>query len=74
MRYCLARYEEIQLDKAYRVYVTDALRVLTENTAKISGGGYIQRRYVELVEPRKEETRSGDEIIEHMKNVLGKLG
>lgn len=74
MRYCLARYEEIQLDKAYRVYVTDALRVLTENTAKISGGGYIQHRYVELIEPRKEETRSGDEIIEHMKNVLGKLG
>lgn len=56
------------------MYVTDALRVLTENTAKISGGGYIQRRYVELVEPQKEETRNGDEIIEHMKGVLGKLG
>lgn len=58
------------MDKAYRVYVTDALRVLTENTAKISGGGYIQRRYVELVEPQREETRSGEEIIAHMKNVL----
>ena len=31
-------------ERAFRAYVTDALRLLTENTAKMSGGGYLREQ------------------------------
>lgn len=71
--YCLSRYEKAQLDKAYRVYVTDSLRQITENTARASGGGYIKKRFFDVITPRKIETRTGEEVVDHMKSVLGRL-
>lgn len=53
------------------MYITDALRIIAENTAKQVGGSYIKARYDEIVNPPKEETRSADEIIG---NIRGKLG
>lgn len=63
-----------QKDKAYRVYVTDALKMMTENTAKYAGGGYIKARYIDIIDPPPEETRTGDEIIAQMKAKLGQIG
>ena len=48
---------------AYRVYVTDALRLTVENTAKYVGGDYIKARYIEIIEPKEVDTRTGDEIV-----------
>lgn len=72
MRYCLAKREEKQLDEAYRIYVTEALRAISESSARSSGGGYVTTRYADIVKPKKPETRSGEEIISHMKAVLRK--
>lgn len=52
------------------MYVTDALQILTEHSAQ-SGGKYMALRYEDIITPRKEETRTADDIIQHMKNVLG---
>ncbi len=57
----------------YRIYVTDALRIIAENTAKNVGGSYLQARYVDFAIPQKEETRTSDEIIAHMKTIIGGL-
>ena len=57
-------------EKAYRVYVTDCLRVLTENTAKYVQGNYVKMRYIEMIEPKPEETRTADEIINGIKKKL----
>lgn len=73
MRYCLARYEENQQSKAYRVYVTDALQIVAENTERSAGGKHLERRYIDVITPKKEDTRTGEEIREHMKKVLGRL-
>lgn len=73
MRYVLARHEEAQRREVYRIYVTDALQLAAENTAKAVGGRYITRRYGDVLTPQKVETRTGDEIKEHMKQVLGGL-
>lgn len=46
-------------------YAAECLRMLTENTAKISGGQYMTRKFYDLLEPGKEESedeRSGKEI------------
>jgi hypothetical protein len=56
------------------VYVSDALKCVAENTAKYGGGGYIKQRYADIIHPKPEETRTGDEIIEHMKEKLKRLG
>ena len=53
--------------------MTDALRLICENTAKHVGGNYLKKRYAEMLAPQKEETRNSEEVIQHMKNVLGKL-
>ena len=35
-----------------------------ENTAKFSGGNYIKARYIDVIEPKKADNRTGDEIVE----------
>ena len=44
--------------------MTDALRITVENTAKFAGGSYIKARYIDIIEPKKVDTRTGDEIVE----------
>ena len=36
--------------------------MITENTAKISGGSYIQEKFMDVVEPKKQDNRSCEEI------------
>lgn len=55
---------------AYRAYLTDALRIIGENTAKYAGGSYLKARWADMALPRKEEARTAGEIIEHMKKRL----
>lgn len=60
--------------EAYRVYVTDALKIICENTARYAGGSCIEMRYIDLVNPKPEDTRTGDDVIEHMKLKLRTIG
>ena len=46
-------------DTAYRVYVTDCLKLIAENTVNIS----LKLRYYDIIQPKKEDTRTGDEIV-----------
>lgn len=52
------------------MYVTDVLRLIGENTAKYAGGSYTKDRWSDIINPPKEETRTADEIIDHMKKRL----
>jgi len=45
----------------YRAYLTDAAMALTNNVAHALGGQCVERRYMELLAPRKPE-RSAQEI------------
>lgn len=62
-------------DKAYRIYVTDVLRLMCENTAKMTQGSYFTTRYKDLVsfdEPKEiEDSRTGDEILDDIFDQLG---
>ena len=69
----IAYFQKEQREKAYQVYITDALRIITENTAKANGGHYLQVRYAELIEPKKEETRTANEVITDLKDKLRRL-
>ena len=62
MRYAMARYQSQQRDLAYRIYVTDCLRIISENTAKMGGGSYITAKFVDIINPKPVEKRTGEEI------------
>ena len=51
-------------DDFWRKYLAECARILTENTAKLSKGGYINAKYGDVVSPKpKVPERSGDEIF-----------
>lgn len=58
----MARYQSQQRDLAYRIYVTDCLRIISENTAKIGGGSYIAVKLADILKPKQVENRTGEEI------------
>ena len=62
MRYVTTRYQSQQRDLIYRIYVANCLRIMTENTAKQSGGNYMTAEYEDLIKPKKKDNRTGNEI------------
>lgn len=75
MRYVFARARQESHLRAYRNYVTDALRIITQNTAgTVEEGIYLPQRFAELyaedTEPAEEDTRSCEEIVADMWKAL----
>ena len=71
MRYVMTRYAKETESEAYRVYVTDSLKIMASNLANGIGGTEISERYYDMVHI-KIETRSSDEIISGIKGKLEK--
>lgn len=59
---------------AFQIYLTDALKVIGENTAKYSGGSYLKVRFEDIVHPRPEETRTPEEVKNQITQKLARLG
>ena len=49
-------------DMTYRNYVSDALRLITENTARYAAGNYLTQRFCDLIRPNLGITQNGEEI------------
>lgn len=64
MRYVESRCKEYDCDEAYRIYVTDALRLI----------GRLNIRYFDMINPGVEETRTAEEIIDSISAKLAKAG
>lgn len=62
MRYVIARFNQHQREEAYRIYVTDSLKII----------GGLNIRYADAFKP--EETRTAEEIIDGVSNKLRQLG
>lgn len=62
MRYAMARYQSQKRDLAYRIYVSDCLRIISENTAKMGGGSYITAKLADIINPKPVDDRTGEEI------------
>lgn len=57
MKYMVARFLQDYEDLAYRVYTTDALRMIAQGSHS-----YPQKRYADLIDHAPKDTRSGEEI------------
>ncbi len=76
MRYVLARYNEKKRAEIYRIYVTDCLQLIAENTAKQCEGQYLSKRYYDVVHgdangSQSADSRSGEEVAA---DVIKRLG
>ena len=71
MRYAMARYQSQQRDLAYRIYVTDCLRIISENNAKICCGSYITAKFEDIINPKPVDNRTGDEIAADIIKLAG---
>ena len=58
-------------DSVFKVYVSDCLRIITENTAKYAGGSFMKMRYSDLIESKPKQEKSAEEIID---DVVKKAG
>ena len=71
MRYAIARYQSQQRDLAYRIYIADCLRIISENTAKMGGGSYITAKFADIINPKPVDNRAGEEIAADIINRAG---
>lgn len=60
VEYCVSRYNHKQEEKQYRIYLTDALMAIANNTARAFGGSTVTMRYSDIIKP--QDTRTGDDI------------
>ena len=71
MRYAMARFNQHQRDLAYRIYVTDRLRIISETTAKIAGGSYLTAKFSDIINPKPVDNRTGEEIAADIIKMAG---
>lgn len=68
------KYSEYQKEHFYRCYITEALRLITENTAHISDGKIISVSYRDIIENgNNEPQRTSDDIINSIKNKINEM-
>ena len=78
MRYATARFNQHQRDFAYRIYVTDCLRISAENTAKTvhaltNGKAEVHVmgiRFADVFENKPVDNRTADDIIDGIRKKL----
>lgn len=57
-------------EETYRFYLTDALKMIAENTARLGGGTMPTMRYYEVAHPAPVEKRTADEVISDIRKRL----
>jgi len=70
MRYAVARYQSQQRDLAYRIYITDCLRMNLECTAHLSGHRLNLDRFADVYYSKPADNRTADDIIDGIRRKL----
>lgn len=64
------RYQKEQRELAYRIYITDALQAIAENTAKmVDGGKYLNKRYYDVISTNIQKEEKAEDIINKYKTL-----
>lgn len=71
IQHCVAFLKNRAYSRAYQMYITDALKVIAENTAHfVTGGQVLNIRYADIVSEEKPEERTEEDIISNLKEKL----
>lgn len=71
MEYCISSLRKWEKELEYRVYITDALKAIAENTAKNVGGTFLTKRYVDSVLPSNKKEVTSAQVVSKMKKKIG---
>lgn len=56
----------------YKIYITDALKAISENTMNACGGGtYMRTRFYDVINPTTEDTRTVEEMVDDVISAAG---
>lgn len=70
MRYVVLRWQKERQMLAYRIYITDALQTIAENTAKmVDGGKYLPKRYYDVISNNVQKEEKAEDIINKYKTL-----
>ena len=67
---CISLFQKEQEEKAVKIYYAECLRIMTENTAKMGGGSYIEAKLQDILDPKPVDNRTADDIIDGIRNKL----
>lgn len=71
--FCISLFKQEQEEKATKIYYAECLRIISENTAKMGGGSYIQAKLADILDPKPIDNRSANEIINGIKDKVEKM-
>lgn len=71
----MAEFYKNQKEEIYKIYVTDCLKIIAQNTANFSGGNVIKSRYSDLIQPQKNNIpkKSSAEILANINRKLAQI-
>ena len=58
-------------EKAFRIYLTDAIYAINHSISHGLGGSVMGKRFYEVLNPKPEDTRTGEEIALDVLNRAG---
>ena len=61
--FCISLFQKEQEDKAVKIYYAECFRIITENTAKMGGGSFMQAKLKEIIDPKPVDKRTGEQIV-----------
>ena len=67
---CISLFQKEQEEKAVKIYYAECLRSMTENTAKIGGGSYIQVKLQDILDPKPADDRTAEDISDSIRKKL----
>jgi phage-related holin len=71
LRYVKAKIEKESEAEAYRFYISEELRAITNNCSRFNGGVEIKRTFAEVLNGMKNpDNRTAEEVIDSMKKKL----
>ena len=70
IQHCVAFLKNRAILRAYQTYVTDALKVIAENTAGTGKAHTLNMRFADLISEEKPEERTEQDIINSIKEKL----
>lgn len=73
VEHCAITANERAKAQIYNMYMADTVHFINHSVSGLFGGNVKRERYSELIKPQVEETRTADEIINHVTDKLRKI-
>lgn len=74
LAYVMASYESYTDELIYRIYITDALSAVVNNTAKFAGGQQIKKRWHDMITGKAFEEQKTEDAEEIVLGVINRAG